>query len=458
MRTRLYAMLLAVLVPLASFQVVTAQEKEPSFLERAGRKIANAFSGSRRSFHERMNPKVMEAFKKPLAEVERSTVRIFGEDGQRSMGVVVDANGMILTKYSELKGDLSCKLPDGESVKAEMVGVDRKYDLALIKVGRTDLIPVIWTSEKSAPEMGSWLVTPGNAAMPLSVGVVSTTTRNIAPEPGFLGVQLGELPSGGVLIEKLLEGGVAAKAGLQAQDLVRSIDGQEVNKIRDLQSIIMKRRPNTTIDLAITRQGDELVKSVLLGRRSDAAEMTQERRMQFQKELGGKISERRDSFPGVFQHDSVLAPKDCGGPLVNLDGEVVGINIARFSRIGSFAYPASDVLPIIEELKAGKGKEVLEQRKELMSTSEEVRKGIKSLTKVRDDAIKAHKASLKELSMLRVEIKMDSEDEEKLQEQLQAAIDHAAELKKAVSDAETQVRTARDQLKTIEVKLISLRN
>ena len=36
-------------------------------------------------------------------------------------------------------------------------------------------------------------------------------------------------------------------------------------------------------------------------------------------------------------------PADCGGPLVNLDGKVVGMNIARAGRTESYAIPCACV-------------------------------------------------------------------------------------------------------------------
>jgi hypothetical protein len=37
-----------------------------------------------------------------------------------------------------------------------------------------------------------------------------------------------------------------------------------------------------------------------------------------------------------------------------LQGRVVGINIARAGRTESFAIPTSEILPLLEEFKAGK--------------------------------------------------------------------------------------------------------
>ena len=58
---------------------------------------------------------------------------------------------------------------------------------------------------------------------------------------------------------------------------------------------------------------------------------------------GGPFSSRRSGFEEVLVHDSVIKPLDCGGPLVNLQGQFCGINIARSMRVCSLAIPAGSV-------------------------------------------------------------------------------------------------------------------
>ena len=74
---------------------------------------------------------------------------------------------------------------------------------------------------------------------------------------------------------------------------------------------------------------------------------------QYQNDLGTKLSRRRFGFPSVFQHDSILRPVDCGGPLVDLDGKVIGFNIARAGRTESYAVPSTIVVPLLYDLMAG---------------------------------------------------------------------------------------------------------
>ncbi len=67
-------------------------------------------------------------------------------------------------------------------------------------------------------------------------------------------------------------------------------------------------------------------------------------------EVNGLVSARSNGFSTVLLHDTVLLPNQCGGPLVNLDGHVVGINIARAGRVSSYALPVSTVRPEIERM------------------------------------------------------------------------------------------------------------
>jgi serine protease Do len=53
----------------------------------------------------------------------------------------------------------------------------------------------------------------------------------------------------------------------------------------------------------------------------------------------------------AFQHDTVLRPADCGGPIVDLDGRVIGFNIARAGRTESYALPAVEVNKVLDQLR-----------------------------------------------------------------------------------------------------------
>ena len=77
-------------------------------------------------------------------------------------------------------------------------------------------------------------------------------------------------------------------------------------------------------------------------------------RSDIQNRMGSALSNRRGGFPKILQHDTVLNPPDCGGPLVDLDGKAVGINIARAGRVESYTIPGEAITPLLADLQSGK--------------------------------------------------------------------------------------------------------
>jgi len=69
---------------------------------------------------------------------------------------------------------------------------------------------------------------------------------------------------------------------------------------------------------------------------------------------GGKLSDRRTDFPQALTHDAVIWAQDIGGPVINLDGEAVGINIARYGRTATYALPADYARQVIQQLLTGR--------------------------------------------------------------------------------------------------------
>ncbi len=100
--------------------------------------------------------------------------------------------------------------------------------------------------------------------------------------------------------------------------------------------------------LTVLREKEEVTAVVVL---TDPQMLIYDRLREMQKKMGGDLSRRKTGFTEVLQHDTVLRPEDCGGVIVDLQGNAIGLNIARAGRTKSFAIPADQVIPMIEKLK-----------------------------------------------------------------------------------------------------------
>ena len=62
------------------------------------------------------------------------------------------------------------------------------------------------------------------------------------------------------------------------------------------------------------------------------------------------VSLRQTGFPAVLIHDTIVGRRQCGGPVVDLEGRVVGVNIARFHRCSTFAIPQQEIRRLVHKL------------------------------------------------------------------------------------------------------------
>ena len=177
----------------------------------------------------------------------------------------------------------------------------------------------------------------------LAVGVVSVKPRRINAPSGVLGILVGQSDKG-PRVDQVLDGTSAARAGLRVNDVVLRINNRDVTTREALIDLVGGYRPGDRVHLRV-RRGDEVLDiSTTLGNRTVSS------RRDFQNRLGGELSERRGGFQQAFQHDTVLRPRECGGPVVDLDGRVVGVNIARAERVASYAIPTPVVLDVLGKL------------------------------------------------------------------------------------------------------------
>jgi len=296
----------------------------------------------------RLNPNVLKSFQSIISEPAKSTVQVYCDSYRGALGTVVRADGYVVTKASELKGKLIVQLHgSSDKLPAQIVATDLDTDLALLKIEAQGLPVVVWSADP-APPVGSWLATPGMFDSPVAIGVVSVPPRKIAKAGGMLGIKLSDDNKNAQIIE-VSEGLAAAKAGMQVGDIVRQVNGKPVNGRDHLIETIKAFDPEDKVELVVERDGKQIAMSATLSNRTI---LMAGDRAEFQNGLGGTLSKRRAGFSLALQHDTVLAPNQCGGPIVDLDGKVVGLNIARAGRVESYALPAAVAQAAIDKLLA----------------------------------------------------------------------------------------------------------
>jgi len=292
----------------------------------------------------------MHAFA-PVSEATRYSIVKFNVDGATvALGTIVDTNGLALTKASELKkGKLTCWLATEREVNAELIGIDEEEDVALVRVHAQGLKPIQWAKGEVA--VGQWAITPGIAETPQAVGIISALPRRIRPPRALIGVQFdygGSTPR----IQELLPGLGAEKAGLKPGDVIVAVNGAAVTNREQVVETLREFREGQTVKLRVQRAEKQLGVEVRMmvpraGQLSGGAD-SQPR----PNRLDGQVSQRAEGFEVAIEHDTVLHPWLCGGPLVNLDGKAIGLNIARASRVTTYALPARLAKRIFDNLKS----------------------------------------------------------------------------------------------------------
>ena len=285
----------------------------------------------------------------PVSAATRHSIVKFNVDGEIvALGTVVDTNGLALTKASELKkGKLTCWLADDTEVNAELVSVNEEEDLALVRVRTEGLVPIQWADDDV--QIGQWAITPGITETPHAVGIISALPRKIRRQRAFIGVQF-ENDNTTPKVQELLPGFGAEKAGLQRGDIIVAVNGVAVTNRVQVVEMLSEFRDGQTVKLGIERKDEKLDAEVRMSSKSSEIASQDFPQRRFNR-LGGQVSQRAEDFEQAIEHDTVLQPWLCGGPLVNLDGKAIGINIARAGRVTTYALPSKLVLRILENLK-----------------------------------------------------------------------------------------------------------
>lgn len=297
---------------------------------------------------ERQNPSVLAPIGNSVKSASQSTVRLYSDDRQVAMGTVIQSDGYILTKASEVENrqPITCVLIDGRKLEASLVRADSVNDLAVLKIETTGLTVIQWSDKQIMP--GRFVLTPDYDGTVLSLGTYSVPPRSTAEgNQAFLGVK-PVTTTAGVRVSDIRPGSASFIAGLKDGDVITKLGGTLIANAESLVKTIRDCAPGDKVEIEFFRDGALSKTNAILAAQFRSGE--QAARFKMMNSLGAVPSQRDSNFPTVFQHDSPLFPEQCGGPITDLEGNVLGINIARQGRAASYAIPASHLQTLVDDL------------------------------------------------------------------------------------------------------------
>jgi putative serine protease PepD len=118
----------------------------------------------------------------------------------------------------------------------------------------------------------------GDGNVGIAFAIPSNTVKQVLPElesgtevkHAYLGLQTTQPQSGsGAVIAEATQGGPAARAGLQAGDIVTKVGDKSISSPDDVAQAISGNKPGDKVDVTVERNGSEHTVTVTLGQRPE---------------------------------------------------------------------------------------------------------------------------------------------------------------------------------------------
>jgi serine protease Do len=291
-----------------------------------------------------------QALEPVIATAAKSTVRVWAGKTRLAYGTVVGDGRTVLTKFSEVAragGRLVVDTGAGSARPAKLSGLYQDEDIAVLTIEGEPFTPVVWHREPL--RLGAFLTAPQPGGKPAAFGVVSVLERSLREtDKAYLGVMSDfAFPGPGVKVTEVKEGSGAAAAGLREGDVILRLNDRKISGLLELRATMKDIEPNEEVRIEVDRNGETIVLKAVLGNRPNLPQFSNAR-LRTMERMGTNLNRVRDDFPNAIQTDMRPNPNQVGGPVVDLEGRVVGITLARADRTRSFVMPAAAVARMLE--------------------------------------------------------------------------------------------------------------
>jgi hypothetical protein len=203
----------------------------------------------------------------PLSDVLMAIVRATVDAG-RGVGLVIGEEDLELLSTVRITASFA-RTPAADAVRALLRSQDAS-DRLTVDVSEEGAVFVVTVHEAAEAEEEA-PATPTPPAPPARPTRPAPAPQVEEEEPagprGFLGVSSDGVmvPDQGVRITEVQPGSPAQQAGLQAGDLVRAVDGAELESFDQLRAAVQAKKVGDRVVLDLTRAGQHIRAVVVLG-------------------------------------------------------------------------------------------------------------------------------------------------------------------------------------------------
>ncbi|MGC6427261.1 MAG: S1C family serine protease [Akkermansiaceae bacterium] len=295
-------------------------------------------------------------------ELRNSVAQIYQGDELLIHATSVSGQQLI-TKASEIEDLKNLEIRLGNQTSpVRVVGVDKTRDIALISCDLEGLQPVgLRLNEAKVGALtltaGKRTLTPGVITQPARVAPAIGYEHNVDPDQpsGYVGISLSPDQDKPTIASVELDS-PADIAGLLEGDVITSFNKKKIETPDALTKQLSSFAPGQKVTFKVRREEEEITIPLILDSRPAKSANKRDRRAEMRDRSlsgltanGGPISKRRSDFPLALYHDTRITAKEMGTPLLDVDGDLLGLNIARALRQRTLAIPVSEIRDFFRE-------------------------------------------------------------------------------------------------------------